>query len=144
MVSLHPQAAAATSLSPGGSAPGSSQGSSQGSKSPPSDNGLSRGAIGGLVVASVAVVVALIVGWWKRHQAAWFFTCGACGDRHTVRHQSANHGHQLSRLDGNPSGGQGPPVPNGVHNGRPDFSGYNSPQSFGSNGYGNQGGSIVR
>ncbi|KAL2045623.1 hypothetical protein N7G274_002051 [Stereocaulon virgatum] len=137
-------AAAVTSFSLGGSAPGSSQGSGQGSNSPPSDNGLSGGAIGGLVVASVAVVVAIIVGWWKRHQVVWFFTCGAYGDRHTVRHQPANHGHQMFGLDGNANGGQGPPVPNGVYNGRPGFSGYRSPQSFGSSGHGNQGGYIVR
>lgn len=57
----------------------------------PSNNGsnksnkLSAGEIAGIVVPVVAMIAAVVVGWWKRHQVVWCFTCGRHGDKHSQR-----------------------------------------------------------
>ncbi|MCJ1462747.1 hypothetical protein MMC07_001350 [Pseudocyphellaria aurata] len=53
----------------------------------PSNKGskLSVGEIAGIVIPIVAIIVAVVIGWWKRHQVVWCCTCGMRGDRHSKR-----------------------------------------------------------
>lgn len=46
---------------------------------------LSVGEIAGIAVPIVAIIVAVVVGWWKRHQVVWCFTCGWRGHKHSQR-----------------------------------------------------------
>ena len=91
-------------------------------------NGLSKGEIGGIIVAAVTILVAIVVGWWKRHQVLWLFTCGLCGYRHSVWPQpvySSPSEHQLNNHGGN--GGYA------RYNGPVYYNGY--AQGSGTNGY---------
>lgn len=118
--------AAATS-SPGGSAqatnsPSNADGGNSNNSSNKS-NKLSVGEIAGIVSPIVGVIVAVVIGWWKRHQVVWCFTCGA-------------RGHKNSRIDG--GGNRLKPIPpkyNGDYrpvNPQPEFgpTPYHSNQSF--------------
>jgi hypothetical protein len=61
------------------------------------DNGLSAGVIVSIVIPIVAMIAAIIVAWWKRHQAVWCLTCG----RHGYKHSSSvpsREGHPVSQM----------------------------------------------
>ncbi|MCJ1426088.1 hypothetical protein MMC29_003990 [Sticta canariensis] len=46
---------------------------------------LSVGEIAGIVIPIVAIIMAVVIGWWKRHQVVWCCTCGRHGHRHSQR-----------------------------------------------------------
>lgn len=85
--------------SPSSSAGSSSSSSSSFDPSPSptrsSSSGLSAGEKGGIVVACVAIAVAIVVGWWKKHQVLWLVTFGRRGYKKTVKPLQAQAGHQL-------------------------------------------------
>lgn len=53
------------------------------------DKALSPGVIAEIVGPIGAVLVAIVVGWWKRHQAVWCITCGRHGHQHSIRPPAA-------------------------------------------------------
>ena len=87
-------------------------------------NKLSVAELIGIIVPVVAMILAVVVGWWKRHQVLWCCTCGW-------------RGHQHSEIDGHePSGNRLRPMPP-THNGgygpvntQPDYPPYHSSQNI--------------
>ncbi len=49
------------------------------------DKGLSTEVIVSIVIPIVAMIAAIIVTWWKRHQVLWCLTCGVRGDKHSSK-----------------------------------------------------------
>lgn len=61
-----------------------------------------------LAVACLAIVVGMIVGWWKKHQVLWLVTCGRRGCKKTVKPQRApQETLQLASLGIGDTGGVG-------------------------------------
>ena len=48
-------------------------------------NELSKVEITGIVIPVVAMIVAVIVAWWRRDQVVWLLTCSCCRHRRLVR-----------------------------------------------------------
>lgn len=71
-------------LGTGSSSSDPSEPSDPGAKSS-TDNGLSPGVIAGIVIPAVAMVVGVIVAWWKPQQVLYCITFGRHGDKHSKR-----------------------------------------------------------
>lgn len=89
---------------------------------------LSVGEIAGIVIPIVAIIIAVVIGWWKRHQVVWCCTCGRHGDKHSQRPtridggEPSSYGNRLRPIPPNQYGDYRP-----VNNGP---SPYTSNQSF--------------
>ena len=86
---------------------------------------LSVGEIAGIVVPVVALIVSVVIGWWKRHQVIWCCTCGRHGHKHSQR---------PTRIDGGEPSSYGnnlrPIPPNQYGDYRPVNNPYSSTHSF--------------
>lgn len=95
--------ASSTALGQAGPSASASSSSSSGSGSlpsptPSSSSPLSTGEKAGIAVACVAMAVAIVVGWWKKHQVLWFITCGRRGYKKSKKPQRAQAGHPLTNM----------------------------------------------
>ena len=91
-------AQAGPSASAGSSSSAGSGSGSSPSPTPSSSSGLSTGEKAGIAVACVAMTVAIVVGWWKKHQVLWFITCGRRGYKKSKKPQRAQAGHPLTNM----------------------------------------------
>lgn len=123
----------ASSTAFGQASPTSSAGSSSSltsdtspSSSPPSSSGLSAGEWAGVGVACLAISVAIMVGWWKKHQVLWLVTCGRRGYKKSVKPPRAQGGHPLAYMG---NGGS-----HNVGNGGPNYMGNSGANIMGNGG----------
>ena len=106
--------------------------SNTGGASPSKNNNngskLSVGEIAGIVSPIVGIIIAVVIGWWRRHQVVWCCTCGRHGHKHSQRpthidgDEPPSYGNNLGPIPSNQYGGYRP-----VNN---DPSPYTSNQSF--------------
>ena len=91
----------ASSTITGQSSPSSQGGSSStpgSSPSPVPSPSFSPGAKAGVAVSCIAIVVGVVVGWWKKHQVLWLITCGKRGHKRSDRSQQAQGNYPLERI----------------------------------------------
>ena len=57
------------------------------------------GAIAGIVIAAVAILVAIVVAWWRPKQVLWVITCGLCGRKHRTPRDEQQNFHRASHIE---------------------------------------------
>lgn len=80
------------------------------SSSSRSGSKLSAGEIAAIVIPIVAIIVAFLVGWWKRHQVVWCITCGLHGEKHSQRPMRVEGPHPYANPIPLPSYGDSRPL----------------------------------